>query len=74
MSLKREIVGVIDTGASLQSITKDILDSTDEYTEEQIVQEVNQMLELGVIEDRRAYFVFMYRDKKATDYVYGVDK
>ena len=74
MTLKREIIIAIDTGASMQSIIKDILGSTDEYTEEQIVQEINQMLELGVIEDRGQYFVFMYRDKKAIDYVYGVDK
>jgi len=74
MTLKREIIDAVDTGAGIESIVKDVLNWTNEYTEEQIIEEVNRMVEIGVMENRGPYLVFMWRNEYAKCYVYGVDK
>jgi len=71
MTLRCSIIDAVDTGAGMESIIEDVLEWT-EYTQSQVVAEVNKMLDLGFMEDRGQYFVFLWRDKKANEYVKGL--
>lgn len=70
-NLKREIVCYIDTGSHEDLVVKDIMESTDEFTEDEIRSEWKKMVDKGFLLDRGPYFVYNYRDKVAKEYVYG---